>query len=62
MMVVQDNPIDSEFSYTIHTQGAATTLPVEAGDEKIRRLHEVVEEVTGRKVEKPAKPRIGFLP
>jgi hypothetical protein len=42
--------------------GYASILPPEPENEKVRRLHEVVEEVTGRPVEQPAKPRIGFLP
>lgn len=39
----------------------ATTLPVEAGDDIVKRLHDVVEEVTRKPVEQPEKPRLGFL-
>jgi len=31
-------------------------------EESIRLLHEAVKEVTGKAVEAPVKPRIGFLP
>lgn len=41
--------------------GMATTLPVEHDDDKVARLHAVVEEVTGKPVIVPEKRRIGFL-
>jgi hypothetical protein len=49
-------------SYPVHSTGTASTLPAEQEDEVVRLLREVVKEVTGRDVEQPAKPRIGFLP
>ena len=54
--------LDSEYSYPLHTSGYAGTLPAEREDDTIRRLHAVIEEITGKKVEQPVKPRIGFLP
>jgi len=41
---------------------SVSTLPVEDEDEAITQLHQAVFEVTGKRVEKPAKPRMGFLP
>lgn len=52
---------DDEWSYVVHMMGTATTLPAEEEDDAIARLHKVVEEVTGKPVEKPAKPRMGFV-
>lgn len=52
----------NEWSYPVHMVGMVTTLPPEPDCEAIRRLHEVVEEVTGKPVEQPPKQRIGFLP
>jgi hypothetical protein len=49
-------------SYPLHSTGTASTLPAEDENEAVRLLREVVKEVTGRDVEQPAKPRIGFLP
>jgi hypothetical protein len=40
----------------------AVSSDAEQEDETIRRLHEVVKEVTGKAVEQPVKQRIGFLP
>lgn len=40
----------------------AVSSEPEEEDETIRRLHEVVKEITGKAVEAPAKPRMGFLP
>lgn len=51
-----------EYSYTLHMQGSVSTLPSSAEDATIARLHAVIAEVTGKKVEKPVKPRMGFLP
>lgn len=49
-------------SYPLHSTGSATTLPAEAENEAVLLLHEAVKEVTGRDVDAPVKPRIGFLP
>lgn len=54
--------MDDEYSYPLHTTGTASTLGPEPEDEVIAQLHAVVKEVTGREVDKPVKPRIGFLP
>lgn len=54
--------LDDEYSYPLHSTGSASTLPPEQEDDTIARLHAVVKEVTGREVEQPARPRIGFLP
>lgn len=53
---------DDEYSYPLHMAGTASPTQPEPHDDLIDRLHAVVEEVTGRKVEKPEKPRMGFLP
>lgn len=54
--------LDDEYSYPLHTSGSVSTLPVEDEDEAITQLHQAVFEVTGKRVEPPAKPRMGFLP
>lgn len=54
--------LEDEYSYPLHATGAASTLPPEPEDDTIARLHAAVKEVTGRDVEPPAKPRMGFLP
>ena len=58
------NPIrlDDEYSYPLHTTGHVSTLPSEQEDQNIADLHQAVFDVTGKRVEQPAKPRIGFLP
>jgi hypothetical protein len=57
--------MDEEYSYSLHMLGTATTLyrddPEDAGDRAVRDLRAVVEEVTGKPVDKPARPRMGFL-
>lgn len=40
----------------------AVSSETDSQDEAIRLLHEAVKEVTGKAVEEPTKPRIGFLP
>lgn len=59
-MIIADD-IDTDYSYSLHMSGAASTLPPEEPDDIIKRLHDVVAEVTGKAVEKPARPRMGFL-
>lgn len=61
---MQRRPITlmDDWSYPLHSTGSASTLPPEPEDEVIAQLHAVVKEVTGREVEQPAKPRMGFLP
>jgi hypothetical protein len=54
--------VDESHSYPLHSTGSATTLPAEAENEAVLLLHEAVKEVTGRDVDAPVKPRIGFLP
>lgn len=39
----------------------AVSSEPEPSDEAIRLLHEAIKEVTGKAVEPPAKPRMGFL-
>ena len=41
--------------------GTATTLPVEEKRDLVAELHAVVEEVTGKPVDAPARLRMGFL-
>jgi hypothetical protein len=53
---------DGSDSYSLHMSGQASTLPAEEENETVRMLREVVKEITGRDVEQPTKPRIGFLP
>jgi hypothetical protein len=53
--------IDAEYSYSLHMSGSASTLPVDDAEDIIKRLHDVIAEVTGKHVEVPARPRIGFL-
>ena len=57
---------DDEYSYPLHMAGTASTLPPEPereGDEAVRRLHQCIEEITGKPARPPAlpKPRMGFL-
>jgi hypothetical protein len=40
----------------------AVSADSDSQEEAVRLLHEAVKEVTGKAVEAPAKPRIGFLP
>ena len=54
--------LDDEYSYVLHMQGSCSTLPKEHEDDTIDRLHAVIKEITGEAVEKPSKPRMGFLP
>lgn len=55
--------VQDEYSYPLHMSGQASTLPSEDGaDEIIKRLHQAVEDVTGKPVEQPPRRRIGFLP
>lgn len=50
-----------EYSYPLHSNGAASALPGNDENEVIRQLHQAVKDVTGKDVEQPAKKRIGFL-
>lgn len=56
--------LDDEWSYPLHMTGSAHSFSTERYDEceAVRRLREVVEELTGKPVEQPQKMRIGFLP
>jgi hypothetical protein len=54
--------LDDEYSYPIHTTGAASTLPYEEPRDLVAELHEVVKEITGQDVQRQPKARIGFLP
>lgn len=54
--------LDDEYSYPLHMIGSISTLPAEEENQAVLDLRDVVEEVTGKPVEVPAKPRIGFLP
>lgn len=54
---------DEGYSYPLHMLGSASaTGQQDEIDDIIKRLHDVVREVTGRPVETAPKPRIGFLP
>ena len=55
--------LDDEFSYPVHQSGSISTLTVtEPVDDVVAKLHALVKEVTGKPVEAPPKPRMGFLP
>lgn len=55
--------LDEEHSYPLHQTGGIGTLTViEPVDDVVAKLHAVVKEVTGKAVEPPVKPRMGFLP
>lgn len=54
--------LDDEYSYPLHMQGSVSTLPASREDDVIEQLHQSVKDVTGKEVEVPAKPRMGFLP
>jgi hypothetical protein len=56
--------LDDDFwSYPLHMQGTATTLPVDHERDIGAELRAVFKEVTGKDApEPPQKPRIGFLP
>jgi hypothetical protein len=54
--------LDDEYSYPLHMQGSVSTLPAPREDDVIERLHQAVKDVTGKEVEIPPKPRMGFLP
>lgn len=51
-----------DYSYPLHLQGSASTLPAPVEDDVIARLHAVVKEVTGKDVARTEKPKMGFLP
>lgn len=59
-----NNPIrlEDEYSYTLHQLGSTSTLPPEPENEVLALLHQAIFDVTGERVEPPAKPRMGFLP
>lgn len=54
--------MDDEWTYPLHMSGQATTLHQDEPEDIVERLRAVVEEVTGKPIERPAKPRMGFLP
>lgn len=54
--------LDDECDYPLHLTGFVSTLPAEQEDDTIKRLHQAVLDVTGKAVEAPVKPRMGFLP
>lgn len=53
---------DDEYSYPLHSNGSASTLPRADERDFGAELRAVVKEVTGEDVPEPTKPRIGFLP
>jgi hypothetical protein len=61
-MTKQPTRANDEYSYPLHMTGTASGSYSEEADGVVKRLHEVVREVTGKGVEQPVKPRIGFLP
>jgi hypothetical protein len=54
--------LDEDYSYALHQTGGISTLTVtEPVDDVVAKLHAVIKEVTGKAVEPPPKPRMGFL-
>ena len=51
-----------DWSYPLHTNGAASTLPADPERDIGAELRAVLKEVTGEDVPAPQKQRIGFLP
>lgn len=51
---------EDQFSYTFHTSGYVSTLPLEDGDWVKQALEKSVEEITGIPVEQPVKIKMGF--
>ena len=62
MRSFNEGEVDSEYSYPVHMTGTATTLPHDADRDVVAELHAVIEEITGKPVEKQKRLRIGFLP
>ena len=60
-MIVPIKLEDSEYSYSLHMSGSASTLGPEENEDIVARLRAVVAEVTGKPEEKPAPRRIGFV-
>ena len=54
--------LDDDYSYAVHQTGSVSTLPAEPENETVAQLHQVVFEITGKRVEPPVKPGMGFLP
>lgn len=48
-------------SRSLGGSGMATTLPVDEESDIIKRLHDVIAEITGKPVIQPEKARIGFI-
>ena len=61
IVLLNEGEVDAEYSYPVHMTGQASTIPGEPERTAIERLHDVVEEITGKPVDRPPK-RIGFLP
>lgn len=57
-LTYSDSELDSQ---PMSGSGYAGTLPVDAEDDVIQRLHKAVKDVTGKAVDKPAPQRMGFL-
>lgn len=54
--------LDDEYSYPVHQTGSVSTLSPEPENEAVTLLHQAIFDVTGQRVDAPAKPRMGFLP
>lgn len=52
---------DDAYSYPLHMQGSASTLPEDNKRDIGAELRAVYEEVTGKKIEPIQKRRMGFL-
>ena len=58
-MIIGDGFTD-EYSYVVHSVGYGTTGDPDEECEAVRLLHDAVEEVTGKRIEPPVKPKMGF--
>lgn len=61
MIIVTE--FDEYYAGSMSNMGAAHSVSSDPDpeDEAVRLLHEAVKEVTGKPVDEPAKPRMGFL-
>jgi len=49
-----------DYSYPVHQMGYVSTLPLQNTDQIIEALRETVYEITGKRVELPEPPKMGF--
>mgnify|MGYP000169731078 CR=1 FL=1 len=49
-----------DYSYPLHQSGFVSTLPIEESNRIIEALRESIYEITGKRVEQPEQPKMGF--